>query len=40
MGTYFADYVDQEARALGLLPADLPAWRPEKAAGRKKKAKA
>jgi len=36
MGTYFADYVDQEARDLGLLAADLATWRPTKAArGRK-----
>lgn len=36
MGTYFADYVDQEARDLGLLAAELANWRPEKATrGRK-----
>lgn len=36
MGTYFADYVEQEARSLGLLPADLANWRPAKATrGRK-----
>lgn len=32
MGTYFAQYVEEECRGLGLLPADLAAWRPEKAA--------
>ena len=35
MGAYFAQYVEEEARGLGFLPADLAVWRPEKAARAK-----
>ena len=34
MGTYFAQYVEEECRTLGILPTDLSTWRPE-AAGRR-----
>ena len=34
MGTYFAQFVDEECRALGTLPEKLGEWRPEKRAGK------